>query len=1085
MKLTAALLVCTILQVGARSVAQKVSLSERNAAPEKVFTLIEKQTGYKFIYTETFLQKANPITIHLRNAPLEQALTECFSNQSYTWSILNKMIIIKEKPQPKAGAVSELPDLPPPIDVKGEVRDEKGNPIIGATIAVKGMNQSTATGLDGSFVLKGVEKNAVIVVSYTGYKTEEVPLRGRSEISLSMSINVRALNEIVVVGYGTVRKRDLTGSVSQVKPAEVTSYPTNNIVNALQGRATGVFVQQNNGAPGGNISIRIRGTNSILGGNEPLYVIDGFPFSGNPTFLQNSDIESIEILKDASSIAIYGSRGANGVIIITTRSGKSGKTLVDLETGYSTQSPMKYIKLMNGRQYAQFYNEQAANDGVAPYFTQQQIDSFAKGPNTDWQRQVMHNAPMLTTNLNISGGNEKTKFALSSGVFRQDGIIRNSNYNRYTLRGTLSHDLSKIFNVSYNIYLTRVDARYQNSGSGNRGGDLISGMLMAPPTLTPYLPDGSFRRLNTAYSFISNVIVNPLVTINKVSDKIRSDKVFSNAALTIKPIKDLSIRISGGVQNENNRTDTYYAIEPSTNSTGSASVGTTQTTSLLNENVATYSKNLGEHRLTLTGGFTYQDYVSTTLNGSGTGFLSDVIGTGSLGSATTPGIPASGYQKWTLLSYLGRFNYSYADKYLATVSFRRDGSSRYSKGNKWSNFPSAALAWHMSSEPFLKSSHVVSDLKIRASYGATGSTAVNPYQTLNQLGSGYTIFGDALSTTYAPGTALPGNLKWETTDEFDAGVDAGFLDNRLRLTADVYLKKTKNLLNRVSLPASMGYITTLRNVGEVQNKGLEIGVESDIFKGPVNWTVAANISFNRNKVVKLYQGQDIYGAPIYTGSLNDYINLLREGQPMGVFYGYKEIGYTATGDIQYEDRNKDGKITADDKTYIGNPNPRFTYGFNSVTAYKGFELTVFIQGTQGNDIYNLNMSSSLDLGMGLNLTQDQFYNHWTSSNTKAKYPRVSRNLSGNMSSRFVENGSYLRFRNIQLAYNLPVDKWRVSWCRSLQLYASGQNLITLTKYSWYDPDINTYGSSNSYTQGIDYYTYPTYKSVTFGLRCGF
>jgi outer membrane receptor protein involved in Fe transport len=391
----------------------------------------------------------------------------------------------------------------------------------------------------------------------------------------------------------------------------------------------------------------------------------------------------------------------------------------------------------------------------------------------------------------------------------------------------------------------------------------------------------------------------------------------------------------------------------------------------------------------------------------------------------------------------------------------------------------------MSSEPFLKTSHVVSDLKIRASYGATGSTAVSPYQTLNLLGSGYTIFGDALSTTYAPTQTLPGNLKWETTNEFDAGVDAGFLENRLRLTADVYLKKTKNLLNKVQLPSSMGYTTTFQNVGEIQNKGLELGVESDIFKGPVKWTVAANISFNRNKVVRLYQGQDIFGSTIYTGSLNDYINLLREGQPVGIFYGYKETGYTATGDIQYEDRTKDGKITADDKTYIGNPNPKFIYGFSSVTSWKRLELTVFIQGTQGNDIYDLNRAASLDLGMGLNLTQDQFYHHWTSTNTTAKYPKVSRSLSGNMSSRFVENGSYLRFRNIQLAYNLPVDKWSVSWCRSLQLYVSGQNLITITKYSWYDPDINTFGGSSSYTQGIDYYTYPTYKSVTFGLRCGF
>jgi len=1085
MKLTAALLVCTILQVNARGFAQKVSLSERNAPPEKVFTLIERQTGYKFVYTETFLQKAQPITVSLRNVPLEQALAVCFSNQAYTWSILNKMIVVKEKPQPPPSIAEPELSPPPPVDVNGVIRDEKGNPIQGATVMVKGGSQSVATNLDGSFVLKGISKDAVLVISYTGYKTEEVSLRGRNEISLALSINPRSLNEIVVIGYGMVRKRDLTGSVSQVKPAEVTSYPTNNIVNALQGRATGVVVQQNNGAPGGGISVRIRGTNSILGGNEPLYVIDGFPYSGNPVFLQNGDIESIEILKDASSIAIYGSRGANGVIIITTKNGKSGRTLVDLETGYSVQTPMKYIKLMNGQQYAQFYNEQATNDGVSPYFTQAQVDSFARGPNTDWQRLVMHNAPMLTTSLNVSGGNDKTKFSLSTGVFRQDGIIRNSDYNRYTLRGTLSHDISKVFNVSYNMYLTRLDSRHQNSSSSNRGQDLISGMLMAPPTVTPYLSDGSLRRLNTAYSFISNVIVNPLVNLYRIMDNGRSDQVFSNAALTIRPIKDLSIRISGGIQNENSRSDYYANIEPTTNSPGSANISTTQTTSLLNENVVTYSKGFGEHRLSFTGGFTYQDYVTTTLNGSGTGFLSDVIQTGGLSSAATPGIPGSSYQKWALLSWLGRINYSYADKYLATVSWRRDGSSRYSEGDKWSNFPSAALAWHMSSEPFLRSSNVVSDLKLRVSYGATGSTAVTPYQTLNQLSSGYTVFGDALNTTYAPSTVLPGRLKWETTDEWDAGVDAGFLSNRLRLTADVYVKKTKNLLNRVTLPSSMGYTTTYQNVGEIQNRGLEIGVESDIFKGAVKWTVSGNISFNRNKVVRLYQHQDIYGGTIYTGSLSDFVNLLREGQPFGVFYGYKENGYTSKGDIQYADLNKDGKITPDDKTYIGDPNPKFTYGLNSILSYKGFGLTVFIQGTQGNDTYDLNMASSLDLGMGLNLTQDQFNHHWTPTNTNAKYPRVSRSLSGNISNRFVENGSYLRFRNIQLAYNLPVSNRRMGWCRSLQLYASGQNLITLTKYSWYDPDINTYGGSSSYMQGIDYYTYPTYKSVTFGIRCGF
>ncbi|MET0393211.1 MAG: SusC/RagA family TonB-linked outer membrane protein, partial [Chitinophagaceae bacterium] len=433
----------------------------------------------------------------------------------------------------------------------------------------------------------------------------------------------------------------------------------------------------------------------------------------------------------------------------------------------------------------------------------------------------------------------------------------------------------------------------------------------------------------------------------------------------------------------------------------------------------------------------------------------------------------------------GRLNYTLDDKYLFTVSFRRDGSSRYSTSNKWSNFPSAAIAWRLSNEDFFHASRALSDLKLRASYGATGSTAISPYQTLNRLFSGNVIFGDQLYVALAPGTTLPGNLKWETTNQFDAGLDASLLNSRLRFSADFYVKRTKNLLNTVQLPASMGYQSTLQNVGEIENRGMEFAVDADVFKGDFNWTVSGNISFNKNKVLKLYEGQDIYGQNIYTGSLNDYVNLLREGQPLGIFYGYKEKGYTATGNIEYQDLVPDGVIKPDDKTYIGDPNPDFIYGFNSVASYKGFELTLFIQGSQGNDIFNLNKSATLDLGMGLNLPQEVYYNHWTTQKTNTAYPKITRSLSGNMSNRFVEDGSYLRFKNIQVAYNLPLQTMKAKWMKSAQVYVSGQNLITITNYSWYDPEINAYGGGNSITQGIDYFTYPASKSVTVGIRCTF
>jgi len=1086
MKFSAIILLAACMQIYAKGHAQHVTLSGKNASLEKLFRDIEKQTGYVFFYDQKLIDKAPAVSVNLKNTTLEKALEACLKGQALTYSIVGKNIVIKQKEALSPPGPARLTEQQDTMrNLTGRVTSDKGTALPGATVVIKGTNRGAATDGEGYFRLR-VPRNAAIVVSYIGYKSQEATVTDEGPMNFSLAEETRLTDEIVVIGYGTVKKSDLTGSLSQVKSKDINSYPSTNIMQALNGRAAGVRVMQNNGAPGGSISVRIRGTNSIMGGNEPLYVIDGFPYNGNPTFLQNSDIASIEILKDASSTAIYGSRGANGVVMITTKSGrKNDVTTVDVDAGYTIQSVSKKMDLMNAQQYALLYNEQAKNDGLDPYFSQSQIDSLGRNPGTDWQDLVLRKAPIYNISATVNGGTAKTKFSVSGAAYLQDGIVKGSDYKRYNLRGNIEHDVSKVVSVSLNTILTRLNSSRKNSSLGNRGNDLISAMLMSPPSLTPYLPDGSYRRLNTAYPFISNVIVNPLVRIYEEQDNIQGDRVFSNAAITIKPLNGLSIRISGGIDNLNDRVDIYRNIEPTVNSVGYAEVRTTQQTGLLNENVITYEKEINQHSFNIMGGFTYQNNTTTELNASGTGYLSDVTGTGDLESAATPGIPNSRYSKWSLVSFLGRVNYSFADKYLFTASIRRDGSSRYSMENQWENFPSAAFAWKVSNEDFLRNSTVISDLKLRTSYGLSGSTALNPYQTLNQLTAGNTIFGDALYVSYAPGTTLPGDLKWETTRQFDIGADIGLLHDDLRFTLDYYHKKTSNLLNEVRLPASSGYEVTLRNVGEIENKGFEFGVDANILKGDVFWNVNANIAFNRNKVLKLYEGQDIFGDAVYTGSLNDYVNLLREGQPLGIFYGYKEIGYTEDGNLMYEDFNKDGSISAADKTYIGDPNPDFIYGLNSVTSWKGFELTVFIQGSQGNDIFNLNQAATLDLGMGLNLPAEVYENHWTPENPNAKYPKITRALAANMSTRFVEDGSYLRFKNIQLAYNLPVRKLGWNWVKSAQVYASGQNLITLTKYSWYDPEVNAYGAANSIRQGIDYAVYPTYKSVTFGIRCGF
>ena len=1117
MKLTAFIFTIVCLHVSATGFSQKIAMYVKNKPLAAVFSDIEQQSGYKFFYDNKLVQKANKVTVDFRSGSIREVMDEVMKTQPLTYSIIDKTIVIKKKAEatqdPQSGVNPgridmkdsnygiTLPDIerklaamllnkpadPKSVDLKvrGKVLDEKGIGLPGVSIVMKGTQRGTTTDGEGTFQLDVTDRDAVLIFSFVGYLSKEIAVGSQTMIDVTLQVDNRSLEEIVVVGYGTVKKSDLTGSLSQVKAKELNAYPSNNVLQALSGRAAGVQVLQNTGAPGAGVSVRIRGANSLLGGNEPLYVVDGFPTNGgNPTVLNNADIESIEILKDASATAIYGSRGANGVVLITTKRGKAGKTNVDFETSYSVQKLRKRLDMMNAKEYATFYNEQAANDKLSPYFSQAQIDGMGEG--FDWQSLVFRTAPMKTTSLSVSGGNEKTQFSISGSTFNQDGIIKGSDYKRYSLRTNINHTISKMFSVNFSGTLSRLQTGRKDSEGGGRGSSLISGGIMAPPSLSPYNDDGSYRILATAYPFVATDMVNPLNFINEQNNQVKANVALLNAALIFKPIEEITIKISGGVENRDDRTDNYTSRN-FVRSSGAATVETNQITSLLSENTISYNKTFGlKHSISAVAGFTYQDFLATKLTGSGVGFLSNATETYDLGSSSTPGIPGSSYSKSVLLSYLARVNYGYDGKYLATISMRRDGSSKYSEGDKWGVFPSAALAWRVSNEEFLKNSSVVSDLKVRASWGLTGSQAINAYATLNQLDAGKTIFGDALYNTFSPTTTLPGRLKWETTEQKDVGIDFGILKNRIVITADYYIKNTRDLLNRVTLPSSLGYTTTIQNVGEVQNRGFEFGIDSRVLTGDFKWDINANISFNRNKVVKLNAGQDILGGTINTVVINDASNILREGRPIGQFSGYVEAGYDEKGKIKYVDTDKDGAITIKDKTYIGNPNPDFIYGINSTMSYKNFDLTLFLQGVQGNDMFNANAASgAIDFGFGLNMPREVYLNHWSPTNTNAKYPIISNSVNARVSNRFIEDGSYLRLKNIQLAYNFPLSKWGVKWIRTAQLYASAQNVLTFTKYSWWDPEMNSKGGANSTTQGVDFFSYPTSKSITFGVRVGF
>jgi TonB-dependent starch-binding outer membrane protein SusC len=1063
---------------------KRVSVDLENISLRNALTRIEKAADVKFLYHSNLISSRDRIQFTASDERLADILDQILGPRHIRFEAEgNQIILTKETMGLLVKSLRVAENVPQERVVTGTITDEANESLPGVNIILKGTTQGTTSDINGAYSIQVTGEDAVLVFSFIGYETQETPVGSRTAIDISMIPDTKTLEEVVVVGYGEVKKSDLTGSVSSIKSDEINAYPATNLMQSLAGRATGVQISQNTGSPGGALSVRIRGTNSVQGDNEPLYVVDGFPYNGNPTLLNNADIESIEILKDASATAIYGSRGANGVVLITTKRGKAGKTTVEYDGYYGVQTIRKKMDMMNAREYAEFYNEQAANDGLAPHFTAEEVNSFGEG--TDWQDVALRSAPIQNHAVSVSGGGQNTRFSVSGSNFNQEGIIVGSNYIRNSVRANVNTDLSKKFSLDLNAILSRIDSDRKNNGGGNRGGSMISAMLSAYPTIGTHLDDGNYTRLAEIYSWGSNVLTNPLNYLEQESDHIRSNKVLTNAALTFKPIEGLSVKISGGIENTDDRTD-IYQTRKFINSQGSARIETDQRTSILNENTISYLKDVGKHSISAVAGLTYQNYKSTALNASGSGFISDVQESFDIGAAATQNVPSSSYLDWTLVSYLGRINYTFNNKYLATVSFRADGSSRYAEGQKWGSFPSASLAWRLSEEEFIKNISFISDLKIRAGYGETGSTAIPPYYTLNQLSSGKVVFGDALYTSYAPGTRLAGPLKWETTAQTDIGLDFGFLQNRFNVTVDYYVKNTRDLLNGVPLPSAQGYRSTVQNVGKVENKGFEFSANAVVSEGAFKWDISANLSTNRNKVVRLYGGNDVLGTPVNISVINDNINILREGEPIGALFGYIEKGYDDTGKIIYEDFNENGTRDIGDKRIIGNPHPDFIYGFNSSMAYRNFEFNVFIQGSEGNDIFNVSaVNQTLDYGQALNMPRDVYENHWTPEKTDAKYPVISRSTGTQVSDRFVEDGSYLRFKNIQLSYNVPVAHLGINWLSRAQVYVSGQNLITFTKYSWYDPEINSYGGGNSIRLGIDHYSYPTAKSVTAGVRLGF
>lgn len=1047
-----------------------INLNVKDQSVEEVLDQIEKKTDFTFFYNTRHVDLNRRVSVSANETNIFKILDTIFADSDVAYQVVDKKIVLSKKDILSASAIVQQSNI-----VKGTVADPAGVPVIGANVVIKGTTTGTITDMDGNFSLD-VPKGSILVVSYIGYSDYAIKITNQKSLFIALKEDNQALDELVVVGYGTMKKKDLTGSVSSVKDDIIKDLPTNNISQALQGRIPGVQIQQISGEPAGNMQIRIRGANSISGNNDPLWIINGFP--GDFSMINSSDIESVEVLKDASATAIYGSRGANGVIIVTTKQAKEGRVNVDYSGSFSIQTVRKKLELMNGTEYANYYNLFWKNTQGKDFFTPEQISNFGEG--TDWQDLIFRSAAVHDHSVAINGGNDKTQFSVGTSIYDQQGVIENNKYQRIVLRANLNHKFNDKISISYNSILSRTNRHLTNENS------ILMSSLSTPPTVGPYLDNGEYRLLNGIYPFSPDYLINPLAYFNEVQNKSVSNKVMANLAVTYKPIPDLSIKISGNVSNNDTRSNNYTGVKYP-QSTSSAGLSSSNGLTINSDNIVTYIKTINNvHDISATGAFTYERYTGESLGASGSGFLSDATGPYNLAAATTFGIPSSSYVDHTLLSWLGRFNYTFKDKYLATISFRADGSSRYSKNNKWGYFPSGAFAWRFSEEEFMKNIIFISNAKLRIGWGMTGSTAISPYYTLNMLNSGKVSFEDDLFTFYVPGTRLPGDLKWETTNQTDIGLDLGFIDNRIRITADFYLKNTRDLLNTVQLPASLGYITTVKNVGQVRNKGFEFQIDANVLDGVFKWNVSANLSLNRNKVIKLQDGQDIQGTTYNLNVANDYVNIMREGFPMSVFYGYKVKGLDEKGHYIYQDLNQDGNISEADKSIIGDPNPDFIYGLSSDMKWKDFEFSFFLQGSQGNDIFSFSMiQQNYKTYIGNNMLKEVYYNHWTPENQNAKYPAVDNVISTKMADNFVYNGSYLRLKNVKLAYNIPVKRLGVNWLTNGQVYVSGQNLLTITKYPWWDPEVNSKGGGSSINQGIDHYSYPNTKGFTVGVKLSF
>lgn len=979
--------------------------------------------------------------------------------------------------------------------VSGTVTDAEGETLIGVNVLVSGTSSGTVTDFEGNYSLTVPAGAESLDFSYIGFESQTVPINGREIINVTLAGESSNLNTVVVVGYGTSKKADLTGSVASINTEDIQQISVGNVANGIKGRVPGMDISTTDASPGASPNIKIRGHNTISGSNSPLIVVDGFTRIQDLSILNPRDIKGIEVLKDASATAIYGARGAGGVILVTTFEGDEGPAVIKLSTAVQSKEIRRKIPLFNGSQFRELRRE-------AGFIISD--DEIANAPTTDWQDLVYRPGLEQNYQLSYSGGSENTRYYVSGNYFDDKGIVENSFYDRYSLRGRVTTDIRPWMTVGTTIY--HATSKANGTARNNIGYIFDPSLSTSALTFYPDLPvrnaDGTFTSTETT--------TNPVAIATERTDLEENRLTYLYGTLDVRPFPTLTLRSTFGVVRRD-RVDKEYWPSTVTNITdqGAARVINSADREWSNENIFIYKPNLGPHNLELTGGFTQEFARYESFGSQSAGFLTDDLTVFNLGGNLDEAALTIGSNAFedVLQSFLGRVTYNYKNKYYLTGSFRREGSSRFSTNNQWGNFPGVAVAWRPSEEGFMANFGWLDNLKLRASWGINGNfSALGFYES--QLSfvadgvGGATIFNDVAQPSLRLLTLANENLKWETSEQYNIGFDVAVLDERVSMIVDAYVKTTRDLLLNVQVPSASGVSSFRDNVGSIENRGLEISLQTrNVVKPNLTWTTTFNYSFFRNKVLDLGD-QPFFTVGPNAGLFDSNPMIIQEGKPLGSFFGYvhegifpvnptdSRIDYTPVLNVpnlegyrRLADVNGDNRVTPEDRTIIGSAQPDFSFGFINDFTFGNFDASIYIQGVIGQDVYNLTRYYTESTNLSYNVTTT-VADRWTPEN------REGRNIPGvgrfnNFAHSFnVEDGSYVKFRDIQLGYSVPTPVLKRVGIGRARVFASLQNFIVITDYSGYDPEVNLGGGSTQ-LQNLDLGAYPTTRSATFGLDLTF